>query len=68
MLGHTGGANELRRDEEPGAADGIAAALRGTAGLDADATLAEVRARADGSTASQPGATTLLAVRLRPEG
>lgn len=67
LLGHTGGASELRRDGEPGAAGGIAAALRHTAGLDAEATLAEVRARAADGNPSQLGDTTLLAVRLRPE-
>lgn len=67
LLGHTGGASELRRDGEPGAPDGIAAALRHTAGLEAEATLAEVRARADSGDPSKCDDTTLLAVRLRPE-
>lgn len=67
LLGHTGGVSGVPRGGEPEGADGIAAALRDTAGLDAESTLAEVRTQAGGGDRARRGDTTLLAVRLRSE-
>lgn len=67
LLGHTGGVSGVPRGGEPGGTDGLAAALRDTAGLDAESTLAEVRTRSDGGDRARRGETTLLAVRVRPD-
>lgn len=66
LLGHAGGVSRAPRGGGPGGADGIATALRDTAGLDSGSTLAEVRTRAGDGDRARRGATTLLAVRVRP--